>query len=72
MNERALRVLEFTKIREMLAAFALSDAGKEACLSLVPLQEIADVNRARGADAGGADVFLLVGISVNELLCDLF
>ena len=34
--------------------------------------EIADVNRARGADAGGADVFLLVGISVNELLCDLF
>ena len=28
MNERALRVLEFTKIREMLAAYAISDPGK--------------------------------------------
>ncbi len=31
MNERALRVLEFTKIRDMLASYALSDPGKQMC-----------------------------------------
>ena len=31
MNERALRVLEFTKIRDTLASYALSDPGKEKC-----------------------------------------
>ena len=46
MNERALRVLEFTKIREMLAAYALSDAGKQKCLSLEPLGELKEVNQA--------------------------
>ena len=34
MNERALRVLEFTKIRDMLSAYALSEPGKEKCRSL--------------------------------------
>ena len=46
MNERALRVLEFTKIREMLAQFALSDSGREACLNLTPLKDLAEVNHA--------------------------
>ncbi len=46
MNERALRVLEFTKIRDMLSAFALSDAGKEKCQSLVPYNDFTEVNRA--------------------------
>ena len=46
MNERALRVLEFTKIRDMLSGFALSDAGKEKCQSLTPLETLQDVNRA--------------------------
>ncbi|MBQ4075773.1 MAG: endonuclease MutS2 [Clostridia bacterium] len=46
MNERALRVLEFTKIREMLSAYALSDPGKEACRKLTPYQHFADVNKA--------------------------
>lgn len=43
MNERTLRVLEFTRIREMLAEGALTDPGREKCLALVPsdrLQEI--------------------------------
>lgn len=35
-QDRALRVLEFTKIRERLAAHALTDMGKEKCLALVP------------------------------------
>lgn len=46
MNERALRVLEFTKIREMLAAYALSEFGRKKCLELMPLADFSDVNRA--------------------------
>ncbi len=46
MNERALRVLEFTKIRDMLAGYALSDSGKELCLKLSPLDDFAQVNKA--------------------------
>ena len=46
MNERALRVLEFTKIREMLASYALSEFGRQKCLALTPLSDFAEVNRA--------------------------
>ncbi|MBR6185319.1 MAG: endonuclease MutS2 [Clostridia bacterium] len=46
MNERALRVLEFTKIRDMLASYALSDPGKQMCRELTPLSDFQDVNRA--------------------------
>lgn len=46
MNERALRVLEFTKIREMLSAYALSEAGKKKCLELKPLSDFSEVNKA--------------------------
>lgn len=46
MNERALRVLEFHKILEMLSAYALSETGKEKCRALVPCRSLADVNRA--------------------------
>ncbi len=46
MNERALRVLEFTKIREMLATYAISDPGKQKCRELQPLSDFNDVNRA--------------------------
>ena len=41
-QERALRVLEFTKIRERLASFALTDMGKEKCLALVPCVDFSD------------------------------
>ena len=46
MNERALRVLEFTKIRDMLSAYALSDAGKQLCREAAPLSDFREVNRA--------------------------
>ena len=46
MNERALRVLEFTKIRDMLSAYALSEPGKKMCRELAPLSAFQDVNRA--------------------------
>ena len=43
MSDRTLRVLEFTKIREQLAAKALTPMGAEKCLALVPgcnMQEV--------------------------------
>ena len=36
MDEKNLHTLEFTKIREMLAAHALTDGAKERALSLLP------------------------------------
>ena len=36
MRERNLRVLEFTKIRDQLAALCLSDSGKERAKALIP------------------------------------
>ena len=36
MQERNLRVLDFPKIREMLAEHVITDMGREACLSLEP------------------------------------
>ncbi len=40
MKERTLRVLEFTRIREMLAEGALTEAGAEKCLALVPSDDL--------------------------------
>ena len=42
--ERALRVLEFTKIRDQLAACALTDMGKEKCLALAPYDDFSQVS----------------------------
>ncbi len=47
MNEKALRVLEFTKIREQLAAFALTDLGRERCLALVPSDDFQEIRKAQ-------------------------
>ncbi len=41
MKERTLRVLEFTRIREMLAEGALTEAGAEKCRTLVPSDDLA-------------------------------
>ena len=41
MKERTLRVLEFTRIREMLAEGALTEAGAEKCRTLVPADDLA-------------------------------
>lgn len=43
MNERALRVLEFTKIREQLSSYAVSDLGRQRCLDLIPLATLNEV-----------------------------
>ncbi len=45
MQERNLRVLEFPKIREMLAAYAMTDMGRAAVRALEPQSEPEDVVR---------------------------
>ena len=41
MKERTLRVLEFTRIREMMAEGALTEAGAEKCRALEPSDDLA-------------------------------
>jgi len=43
MQERTLRVLEFTKIRNTLRGLSVSDLGAEVCASLVPVSDLQDV-----------------------------
>ncbi len=45
-QDRALRVLEFTKIRERLAGLAVTEMGAEKCRELRPYHEFAEVRRA--------------------------
>lgn len=45
MNERNLRVLEFSKIREKMAEFAVTDPGRECCKALTPSSDPVDVRR---------------------------
>ena len=39
MNQKALKVLEYDKIIQLLAEQATSDAGKKRCLELVPMTD---------------------------------
>ena len=45
MNERSLRVLEFTKIRAQLAQYCVSDMGQALCDALTPSSRLEDVLR---------------------------
>lgn len=47
MNQKALRVLEYDKIIQLLADQATSDAGKKRCLELVPMTDKQQINEAQ-------------------------
>ncbi len=66
MNDRALRVLEFGKIRDRLSTYALSDPGKALCDALTPSCEIEDV--ARLLDETEEAVVVLTYIGGNPLI----
>ena len=57
MKERTLRVLEFTRIREMMAEGALTEAGAEKCRTLEPSDDLATV-QALQAETEEAAVIL--------------
>lgn len=47
MNERAIRVLEFNKIKDMLASFTMTEAGQQQCQSLLPMMRLDAVERGQ-------------------------
>ena len=47
IKERTLRVLEFTRIRELLAEGALTETGREKCLALAPFCDLPEVQAAQ-------------------------
>ena len=47
MNEKALRILEYTKIIDMLSEQAASDMGKELCHKLTPMTDIEQIRQAQ-------------------------
>ena len=47
ITERNLRVLEFTRIREMLAEGALTEAGAAKCRALVPYCSLPEARHAQ-------------------------
>lgn len=53
MNEKYLRVLEFPKIRERMAALATTDMGRDRARALNPSSDPALVAPASGGDGGG-------------------
>ena len=57
MKERTLRVLEFTRIRELLAEGALTEAGAEKCRTLEPADDLPSV-QALQAETEEASVIL--------------
>ena len=46
MTERTLRVLEFPRVRDMLAEGALTVMGAEKCRTLVPFDTLFDIEQA--------------------------
>ena len=62
MTEKALRVLEFNKIRAQLADFALTELGKEKCGQLVPLSGFEEIRKAQNeTEAAGVILSYLGG-----------
>ena len=57
ISERTMRVLEFTRIREMLAEGALTETGAQKCKELVPEDDMATVAAAQ-AETEEATVIL--------------
>ena len=43
MNEKALKTLEYSKIIQMLENFATSSCGKDLCRSLIPLDNLNEI-----------------------------
>ena len=61
MKERTLRVLEFTRIREMMAEGALTEAGAEKCRTLTPSDDLATVQALQAETEEAAVILQYVG-----------
>lgn len=63
MDQRVLRVLEFDKIRAMLAEAAKSDMGREICKALVPEGSLAKIQGMQAETAEAETIHYRVGAS---------
>ena len=61
MTERTLRVLEFPRVREMLAEGALTAMGAEKCRALVPFDTLYDIDSAQKETEEAAVILQYVG-----------
>ena len=59
--ERTMRVLEFTKIKDMLSEAALTDMGAEKCRSTVPFDDLARAEEAQAETEEAAVVLRYTG-----------
>ena len=49
MNQKALRILEYNKIIDMLTEYASSEVAKDKCRALMPMTDLADIREAQRA-----------------------
>jgi len=61
ISERTMRVLEFVKIRDLLAEGALTETGAEKCRALEPLDELSDVLAAQAETEEASVILRYVG-----------
>ena len=71
MNERNLRVLEFPKIREMMAALAVTDMGRECCRALVPSSDPDEVRRRQAETEEASTVLAYNGANPMAWFTDV-
>lgn len=75
MNEKVLRVVEFNKIIGFLEEEATSDPGRELCRSILPMNDLREIERAQDETAGAVACLLRAGkisFGSNRDFTDLF
>ena len=71
MNERALKVLEFDKIRATLSSFAQSDSGKALCLSLVPSSDLTEIQAMQQETEEAVVIITYIGQNPMQSFTDV-
>ena len=61
ISERTMRVLEFVKIRELLAEGALTETGAEKCRALEPMDDLVSVQAAQDETEEAAVILRYIG-----------
>ena len=68
MNEKALHILEFDKITDLLTSRATSEAGRELCRSLTPMTDTGAIDAAQTETASGPVSLLSMKLSDGSKL----
>lgn len=71
MNERNLRVLEFSKIRERMAGFAVSEMGRACALTVVPSSDPYMVRRSQALTEEASTVLAYNGSNPMTVFTDV-